>query len=270
MKKGYWKYVVSLLILAIYLMPIYVVVVTSLKPITNLEPRLTLPKEIYWENYVRLFRDTGILKAILNSMMITAGTLILVVVVGGMAAYPIARMKNRAGNIARVIVMGVMMVRGMAMVVGLYSVLSSMHALSTYWGMILVDAAFGLPVAIYMYSNFISSIPDVLDEAAAIDGAGVFGTFWKIIVPQLKPVTVSIVVMQGVSIWNEYGFATYILQKPDMYNVTLVVKQYFGEAVKDLNGAAASAVIAIIPVVIVYLLLQKYFVMGAVDSAVKG
>lgn len=270
MKKNYWKYIVSAVIIIIYLLPIYVVITTALKPMTDLSPRLAPPAQIFWGNFQKLFTNSVILKAILNSVLITVGSLLLVVVIGCMAAYPIARMQNKIGDAARVIVMGVMMVPGMSMMVGIYSILGSMNGISTYWGMILVNATFGLPVSIYMYSSFIASIPDTLDEAATIDGAGVFRTFFRIIVPQLKPVTVSILLMQGVTIWNEYGFATYILQQPDMYNVTLVVKQYFGEAVKDLNGAASSAVVAIIPVVAVYLILQKYFVKGAIDSAIKG
>ena len=125
-------------------------------------------------------------------------------------------------------------------------------------------------MSIYMYCNFIRAIPISLDEAAYMDGAGVLRTFFQIILPQLKPVTASVVLMQAVSTWNEYGYSLYILQKKEMYNVTLTVKQFFGEQMKDLNGAAACAVIAIVPVIIVYLFLQKYFVQGTMDSAVKG
>lgn len=270
MKKNWWKYLIAVILVIIYLLPIYVVLAMSLKPMTDMSSRLQLPTQIYWENFAKVFRLSGIMRAVLNSLIITAGTVIIVVVVGSLAAYPMARIQNRLSKAVKIFVMGVMMVPGMSMVVGIYSLLVSMHALNTYWGIIIVTATFGLPLSIYMYSNFISSIPRSLDEAAEMDGAGVLRTFTQIIVPQLKPVTVSVVLLQGVSTWNEYGYSLYILQKKEMYNVTLTVKQYFGEAVKNLNGAAACAVIAIIPVVIIYLLLQKYFVQGAIDSSVKG
>lgn len=270
MKKNWWKYILATVIVVIYLLPIYVVITTSLKPMTDLSSRLLLPKDANWNNYLEVFQKSKMLKAILNSLIITIGTVLGVVVAGSLAAYPMARIQNKLSKGVKIFIMGVMMVPGMSMVVGIYSILVSMNALSTYWGIIVVSAAFGLPLSIYMYSNFIASIPRELDEAAEVDGAGVIRTFFQIIVPQLKPVTVSIILLQGVSSWNEYGYSLYILQKPNMYNVTLTVKQYFGEAVKDLNGAAASAVIAIVPVVIIYLFLQKYFVQGAIDSAVKG
>ncbi|NBJ94230.1 carbohydrate ABC transporter permease [Parablautia muri] len=269
-ERNWWKYLLAAVILIIYLLPVYVVVVMSLKPMTDHTSRLLPPVEIYLENYLKVFKNSNILNAMKNSLIITVGTVAIVVIAGCLAAYPIARNKGRLGRAVKIFVLGVMMVPGMSMVVGVYSTLVSIHAISTYWGIILVSAAFGLPFSIYMYSNFIAAIPDTLDEAAAIDGADVLTIFFKIIFPQLKPVTVSVLLMQGVSTWNEYGYSLYILQKPDMYNVTLTVKQFFGEQLKDLNGAAASAAVAIIPVIIIYLFLQKYFVKGAIDSAVKG
>lgn len=269
-KQNWWKYLIAVCILVVYLLPIYVVVVTSLKPVTDHTSRLLPPTEIYWENYVRAFQNSNILNAIKNSFIITVGTVLIVVVAGCLAAYPMARHRNRLSKSMKTFVLGVMMVPGMSMVVGIYSTLVSIHAISTYWGIIAVSAAFGLPMSIYMYCNFIRAIPISLDEAAYMDGAGVLRTFFQIILPQLKPVTASVVLMQAVSTWNEYGYSLYILQKKEMYNVTLTVKQFFGEQMKDLNGAAACAVIAIVPVIIVYLFLQKYFVQGTMDSAVKG
>lgn len=270
MKKNWWKYLLTAVIMIIYLLPIYVAVTMSLKPMTNLSSRLTLPSSLEWNNYSEVFSDSGILRAIWNSVVITAGSVAGVVIVGSLAAYPMSRIKNRFSKVAKLIIMGVMMVPGMSMVVGIYSELVSFHAINTYWGVISVITAFGLPLSVYMYANFMESIPTALDEAAEIDGAGVLTTFWGIIVPQLKSVTVSVVLLQGVSSWNEYGYSLYVLQKPEMYNVTLTVKKYFGQAVTNLNGAAACAVVAIIPIVVIYLVLQKYFVQGALDGAVKG
>lgn len=269
-KQNWWKYFAAVCILIVYLLPVYVVVVTSLKPVTDHTSRLMPPTDLFWENYIRAFQNSNILNAIKNSFIITGGTVIIVVVVGCLAAYPMARNRNRLSKAVKTFVLGVMMVPGMSMVVGIYSTLVSVQAISTYWGIIAVSAAFGLPVSIYMYCNFIRAIPTSLDEAAYMDGAGILRTFFQTILPQLKPVTASVVLMQAVSTWNEYGYSLYILQKKEMYNVTLTVKQFFGEQMKDLNGAAACAVIAIVPVIIVYLFLQKYFVQGTMDSSVKG
>lgn len=169
------------------------------------------------------------------------------------------------------IIMGVMMIPSLSILVGVYSTLVSMHAVSTYWGIVVVSVAFGLPMPIFLYTNFISTIPKSLDEAASIDGCNAIQTFFRIILPQLKPITVSIIILNGVGMWNEYGYSLYILQKPKMYTLTLMIAQYFSSsAVSDLNGAAAAACIAIAPVILIYLFLQKYFVQGQMDGAVKG
>lgn len=125
-------------------------------------------------------------------------------------------------------------------------------------------------MTIYLYTNFISAIPASLDEAGAIDGCNAFQSFFLIILPQLKPVTVTVIILQGVSIWNEYAYGLYILQKPKMYTLTLMISQYFSTGGKDFNGAAAAACIAILPIVLAYIFLQKYFIQGTIDSAVKG
>ena len=124
-------------------------------------------------------------------------------------------------------------------------------------------------MSIYMYSNFISTIPESLDEAAAIDGAGNLQTFFQVILPQLKPVTVTVVILQGVGIWNEYMYSLYIMQKSSMFTVTLQISSYFSAAKQDYGGAAAAAVVGMLPIVVLYLFLQKYFIQGAVEGAVK-
>ena len=101
-------------------------------------------------------------------------------------------------------------------------------------------SAFGL--VIFLYTNFISSIPVALDEAAAIDGASNFQVFFKIILPQLKTVTVTVIILQGVSVWNEYTYAYYFLQKTSMRTITLVIKTFFSAVSNDYGAAAATAI----------------------------
>lgn len=270
LKKNWWKYLCSILIAVIYLLPIYIIVVTSFKPVTDHSSRLSLPDSIYWGNYIKVLGDGGLLNALKNTAIISVSVVIIEVIVGCLAAYPIARNRSKFNNALRSVIMGVMMIPPLSIVVGVYSTLASINAISTYWGLIMVIAAFGVPMSIYLYVNFIRSIPVSLDEAAAIDGAGIMQVFFYIILPQLKPVTVSVIIMKGVAAWNEYAYSLYILQQKEMYNITLTVKQYFSENMNDLNAAAAGAVVAILPMIVIYLFLQKYFIKGQLDSAVKG
>lgn len=270
LKKDWWKYILGLAIIIFHVLPIYVLVVMAFKSMSDPSSLLSLPKEAYTDNFVKVFEAGKIPGALKNTLIVTVCVLLIEIVVGGLAAYPLSRNKSKWNNVVKGIIMGIMMIPSLSILVGVYSLLVSIKGISTLWGLILVSSAFGLPMTIYLFSNFISAIPPSLDEASAIDGCGVTQTFFYIILPQLKPVTVTIVILNGVAIWNEYAYSLYILQKPKMYTLTLMISQYFSAGGKDLNGAAAAACVAIFPLIIAYIFLQKYFIQGTIDSAVKG
>lgn len=258
-------------LVALYVLPLYVMVSLSLKGITDHSSLLSPPRPVTWQNYGDVFEDGRIPRALLNTAIITGGTVLLQVALGGMAAYPLARRRTGLNRWVQGAVLGVMMIPPLSILVGVYATMVTLHATSTYWGIILVLVAFGLPLPIYMFSNFIVSIPRSLDEAAELDGCGPVRTFFSVIAPQLRPVIVSVVILNGVGTWNEYGYALYLLQRPETYTVTLEISQYFSaSSASNLNGAAAAAVIAILPVLAAYLLLQKFFIKGALDGATKG
>ena len=120
---------------------------------------------------------------------------------------------------------------------------------------------------------FISALQDIpadIYEAAAIDGATNLQIFFRIILPQLKSVTITVIILQGVSVWNEYTYSYYFLQKTEMRTITLVIKTFFSAVSNDYGAAAATAVIGMAPLIILYLFLQKYFIQGQVDSAIKS
>ena len=270
-KKNWWKHILEILICAIYLLPFYVIVVMSLKDMTNDSSRLSFPNPIYWGNYESVIESGKMTSALINSAIIMISVVALEIVIGCLAAYPLARNHSKGNNLIMNIFLGVMMIPGVSVLVGIYSLLTSIGGTNTYWGIILVNVGFGLPTAIYLYTNFISSIPESLDEAAAIDGASNIQAFFRVIMPQLKPITVTVMILQGVGMWNEYMYSVYILQRPAMFTVTLQISSYFStNTSSDYGGAAAAAVIGMLPLVIMYVFLQKYFIQGAVVGAVKG
>ena len=161
------------------------------------------------------------------------------------------------------------MVPPLSILVSLYSVIVDMGGVNEYWAIVLVMLTYQLPQGIFLYTNFIKSIPMALDEAAAIDGCGPVRTFFLIILPQLKSVTTSVIILAGINCWNDFQFSRYILQSSKMSTGTLAISSFFSQTYSDLNSAAAGAMIAILPVVIAFLFLQKYFIQGMIDSAIK-
>ena len=151
------------------------------------------------------------------------------------------------------------MVPPLSILVPLYSVLVDMGGINQYWGIVLTLLTFELPMAIFLYSNFISSIPAALDEAAAIDGCGPIRTFFYIILPQLKSVTASVIILTGMHCWNDYQFSLYILQSSKMKTVTLAISSFFSQTTSNLNAASAAALLAILPVTVMLLVFTEIF-----------
>ncbi|WP_242622702.1 carbohydrate ABC transporter permease [Lachnoclostridium sp. Marseille-P6806] len=269
-KKDWWKYLIGLFLLFAYLFPFYVIINVSLKAFNDTSSRIQLANPIYWDNYQKLIQTGEIFNGIKNSLIITVLVLLVEIIVGCMASYALARHQSKFNEVIRNLIMGVMMITPLTTLVGVYSTMSKIHGTSTYWGIVLILSAFGLPLVIFLYTNFIGSIPRALDEAAAIDGASNMQTFFLVILPQLRTVTITVIILQGVGVWNEYTYSYYFLQKAEMATITLVIKTFFGSVMNDYGQAAANAVVGMLPLIVLYLFLQKYFIKGQVDSAIKS
>lgn len=268
-KSNWWRFLVAIPILVVFLAPFYILLSVAFRSPQDLSSYWAFPTQLNLENFRNAIEEGKILLSIFNSLVVTVGAVLLVTVIGALAAYPLARRKTRLNMGIKGFVLGIMMVPPLSILVSLYSVLVKINGVNEYWGIILVLVTFELPLSIFLYTNFISSIPKALDEAAAIDGSGPVRTFFQIILPQLKPVTASVVILTGVHCWNDYQFSLYILQSPKMRTIPLAIASYFSQTTSNINAAAAAALLAILPVVVVFLFLQKYFIRGMVDSAIK-
>ena len=263
------KIVIIVLLCALQLVPLYITITVGLKPQTDTSSYWKLPSRPYVQNFITAFRAGNMLRAYGNTFIITLFTTLSVLLLSAMAAYPLARYPSRFNKAVRTFFLSIMMVPALSLLVPIYVLLLRLGGISKYQGIIPVHAAFNLPLAIYMFSNFIRTIPAELDEAALIDGCSVYSIFYRIIFPMLKPVVVSVIILTAVPVWNDYQYSVYFLHKPHMRVITLAVASFFQQSGSNPNTAAAAALMGIIPVVILYIILQKYFIKGMVDGAIK-
>lgn len=264
-----FRWPIVLVILLVYCSPFYILTAISFKPVTDLSSYWKFPNNPTLENFETAIEQGGIFPALFHTLMITAVTVLLLVLIGSLASYPLARNKSRKNKIIKSFILGIMMVPPLSILVPLYSILVDMGGINQYWGIILILLTFELPQAIFLYTNFIAAIPDALDEAAAIDGCGPVRTFFYIILPQMKSVTASVIILTGIHCWNDYQFSLYILQSSKMSTVTLAISSFFSQTTSNLHAASAAALLAILPVCLCFLFLQKYFIKGMIDSAIK-
>lgn len=271
LRKTWWKYPLAIFIGIFFLLPLYVLILMSIKTNGDYSSRLLPPNYLYLGNYTKALVNGGFFTALLNTVIVTFVSVLIIVVFGCMAAYPLSRNRSRLNGLVFSFCMGVMMIPGVSLLVGMYTQMVSMNGINHLWSVIASGVAFGLPTAILLYTNFMNNIPVSLDEAATVDGASTLRVFWHIILPELRPVTATIIIQQGVSAWNSYIFPSYFLQKPSKYTLVLLIQQYFGtaEGGRSLNTAAAVATLATLPIIVLYLSMQKYFIQGQIDSSIK-
>ena len=206
-----------------------------------------------------------------NSGIIAFAALAVIVLLGAMAGYTVARFPNRFNRMVFSVLLGCMMIPGIINTVPLYTLMIRIKAVNTLWGMALVCATLALPQAVFVFSGFIQSIPKELEEAAIIDGCSYFTAFWRVVFPLLKPSVAAVVILNGFGIWNNYSQAVFFLQSSEKHNVPQALSVYFQQfAGAQWNLMAATAVIAIIPVVAVFLVFQKRIMSGLTEGAIKG
>ena len=268
-KKNWWLYLLGLVIIVVHFIPIYILLGVAAKSSMDITSKWILPGYVEWNNFKEALNGGNMLLALKNTAIITVFSVFFVTVIGAFSAYTLARNRSRLNTVVKSFILGIMMIPGLSVLVPLYSTMVKIHGISTYWGIIVVLVTFNLPMSIFLFSNFIAGIPVALEEAAFIDGCNPIQTFFKIILPQLKPVVASVVILTGVGCWNDYQFSLYFLQSPKYRTIPLAVASYFSQTANNMNAAAASALLGVLPVLLLFIFLQKYFIKGMVDSAIK-
>ena len=267
-----WIYIVSIFLVLLYLLPIYVMLNQSFRYITDLTPRLYFPEKWTLENYAQALFESELFIGFKNSIVYVIEVCVIEVVLGGLAAYGLARAGGKISTALRTFNICIMMIPSLSLLVGTYSLMVKFHMINKIWALSLQTAAIGMAGTMFFYTSFIISIPKDLDEAAAIDGAGIFRTFFQIILPQLKPVTVTRLIMIAVGTWNNFAMPTYLLTDTTKATVIMTVRKAFytaAGAVQNVPLACAECVIALLPVIVLYILLQRYIIEGQLDSVSK-
>ncbi|WEV41995.1 carbohydrate ABC transporter permease [Bifidobacterium sp. ESL0682] len=270
-QRGRWAiYLFLAIVIVCQLVPFYLAITTSLKPADDMTSAL-IPRtaNLAWSNWTAAINEGGILKSVLNSVIVTAVTTLLVCVLGAAAAYPLARRQTRFNGLVSAFILSMMMIPPLSILVPLYTFLVNIHGSNTYWGIILVLTATNLPLSVFLYTAFIKAIPPAIDEAGTIDGANKLQVFGRLILPMLKPVTATVVIMTGSTVWNDYALSSYILTDPAKQTIAPRVASFFSANTNNLGIAAAAALIAAVPMVVAYMFLQKYFIAGMVAGSVK-
>lgn len=254
----------------VQLIPFYVTLTTALKDRTERTSSWLFPQEgIAWGNLAAAIDEGHILQAILTTTIVTALATVITCVIAAAAAYPLAR-RESIGNKALLLgIIGLMMIPPLSTLVPLYTLLADLELVGTIPGLVLVMVATNLPLAIFLYAAFMRSLPSSIEEAATVDGANLLQTLWQIVVPMLRPVTATVIILTAVNVWNEYALSNFILTDPEQRMIAPAISAFFGASGSNLGAAASASLLAVVPVLIAFVFLQRQFIAGMVAGAEK-
>jgi len=256
----------------VFVVPFIFVFLNAAKPAPEAaRPSFALPGHWQlWQNLVEVVRarDYMLLLAYFNSTVITVGAITLLVIFGAMVAYILQRRNTRVSRIVFGFVLAGLMIP--PAVVPTIWVLQGLHLFKTLHGMVLIQFAYGLPFTVLLFRAFIATIPRDLDEAALIDGAKPWQIFFRVVLPLLKPVTVTVIVVQSITIFNDFTHPLYYLPGNDNVTVQITLYNFQSQFVSSMNLLFMNILLVTIPPLIVFVFFNRQIIAGMTAGAVKG
>lgn len=264
--------VVMAILAIIYIYPIILMVINSAKPFGEVVlDVIALPSKIEWSNYSYVFDKMKYGRLFINNVIITVIGIVGIIAFSSMSAYIMSRKKNKYTRIAALLITTPMLIPFQAIMITLLKVMSVLQLSGSRVGLGIQYWGFGIPMAAFIYSNFMSTIPREIDESAYIDGAGTFKTFLFIIFPLLKSVTFTVIVIDVMWIWNDFLLPLLMVNSSnDTKTLVLSAYTFVGQFNTQWHYAMAAMALAVLPSIIIFILLQKHIVEGVVAGAVKG
>ena len=262
----------------LWLYPVYIIIVNSFKSRSEMYANsLALPSELSLQYYTAAFAKMNFFIAFKNSLVVTVISVIFIVILTSMTAWMFVRTNNTLSKILFSIIIVTMLVPFQTIMMPLmqemnmFQKATGLQFKDSIGGLIFMYIGFGAGMGVFLYHGFIrSSCPVSLEEAAMIDGASTWRVFWQIVFPILKPITVTVAILDVIWIWNDYLLPSLTLTSQDNKTIPLAMALFFGQYNIEWNMSMAALTFSIIPVIVFYLSAQKYIIKGIAAGAVKG
>ena len=280
LKKYFSKSLIHLVLIATSLLSIFPFIwltSTSLKGVNEdifAYPPAIIPQDFTWANYIDVWHRVNFMGYFWNSMIVAGLTVILNLILSSLAAYPLARMQFRGKKFAFFAILATIMIPFQAIMLPVYLITLKLHLIDSvnnclgYIGLVMPFAvsAFG----IFLMRQAFLKVPREVEEAAIVDGCNVFQMFWKVVLPMVKPTLAVLAVFTFIGSWGEFLWPSIMLTKDSMYTLPVGINNLQGMFSANWRFIAAGSIIATIPIIIFFLAMQRYFISGENDGAVKG
>ncbi|CAM4427870.1 MULTISPECIES: carbohydrate ABC transporter permease [Paenibacillus] len=272
--KGKWNYgleIIMILLGLLFLSPFYFLLANSVKSFGEiLSNAAAWPSEFVWSNYSQAWKLARFSEAFRNSIIITVICVILIALFSAMAAYRMVRADSKFNRILLLLFVAAMVVPFQTIMIPILQVVNFLGVNNSIPGLVMAQLGLSIPMAIFLFHGFIKSVPLEIEEAATVDGCNPLTVFFRIVLPLLKPMLMTIIVLNALGIWNDYLLPSLILQAPELRTIPLATFSFFGQYTKQWDMALPALTLGVAPIVVFYLFMQRYIVEGIAAGSVKG
>jgi ABC-type sugar transport system, permease component len=271
-KKTFVTQIIMTIVVLLFVAPLFIIINYSFKTKRELylSSPLSLPKGLNFENYSKAFDKLNLSTTFVNTFFYTALSVIILALLCGTTAWAIARCKHKFFRFCYLYFIVGILIPYQALFLPIYIIGFNLHLTNTRFGIIFMYIATGISFGVFLMNSFISTVPLELEEAAKIDGCSIIKTYFSIVLPLLKPAMATLVIMQSFQIWNDYLLASLYVSKKELKTLTVSIQSLFSAQSSDYTTAMAAIVISVLPIAILFMSLQKYFIKGMTVGAVKG
>ena len=256
----------------LFLTPLAIIINYSFKTKKELyvNSPLSLPESLQFGNYAKAFDKLDMKVTFVNTLFYTAVSVLILALLCGTTAWAIARCKRKFFKFAYIYFIIGILIPYQALFLPIYTIGYKLNLTNTRFGIIFMYVATGISFGVFLMNSFMSTVPLELEEAARIDGCSVFRTYFSVVMPLLKPAMATLVIMQSFQIWNDYLLASLYVSKKQLKTLTVAIQSLFSAQTSDYTTAMAAIVISVLPIAVLFMCLQKYFIKGMTVGAVKG
>lgn len=261
-----------IIVTLVVLVPVYMTVVGSLKTDSTIAESPFSLTGLTLANFKMVFSNQSgnVLKMYFNTIVITGSAVVLIIIIEAMAGYYLARKKSKIAVLLSLIFVSGLMIPDEVIIIPLVTMYVKLNLIGTIHGLFLFFVGARGVIAIFLYQKFIGTIPYELEESAIVDGAGQLRIIWQIIFPLLKPCTATVAIFVGLGVWNDFLMPVFLLRDSDAKTITVGIYSALGETIQNWALAFAWVVVAAVPVALLFLLFQRFFIDGMTAGAIKG
>lgn len=269
-KASFTNYLIATVLVLIFLVPVIYVISSSFKPLNELfsaNPSF-FPQTFTLDNFRNALSRGSFGTYILNSFIVSISSTIIAILINSMSGYALAKFRFKGDSVIMLVILSTIMLPLEVIMVPIFSVLRFFGLYNSLWALIIPPAA--TPTGIFLMRQYLLTIPDEIIQSARIDGAGEWRIFWSIILPNAKPAIATLAIFSFMWRWNDYIWPLIAISSQRKYTLQLAIANLTGEYGSDYSSILATSAISMIPMLIVFIIFQRQFVQGTVESGMKG